>query len=322
MDLQEMRVFARVASLQSLSAAAVDLGMTPGNVSKRLQGLEDSLGVRLFDRSTRKIRITEEGEILLKYVSRVLRDVDDAESAVRCSGLIPKGTLHVSAPASLGRRHIRPGICEFLRLYPDVSVDLNLTDKLVNLIDEGFDVAIRTGALPDSQLIAKRLAPDEYFILAAPSYLKKNGEPQTPQDLAKCNCLVLNEHSQWTLSKDGNQVSVRVSGTLTSDSAEMVHAAALSGLGIIRTSLLKAHDDIDAGRLVRVLPAFDVAGTAAIWAIYTSSRHVPPKLRVFLDFFAERFQKIRTTSSPALVAKKSGEKTLPAANIVHLDASR
>lgn len=321
MDVQEMRVFARVASLQNFSAAAAELGMTPGNVSKRLQGLEDSLGVRLFDRSTRKIRITEEGEILLEYVARVLRDVDDAETAVRSSGLVPKGTLHVSAPASLGRRHIRPGICEFLELYPDVTIDLSLTDRLVNLIDEGFDVAIRTGALPDSQLIAKRLAPDQYFVLASPSYLEEHGEPKTPQQLSKYNCLVLGEHSQWTLSRADEQISVRVSGTLTSNSAEMVHEAAVRGLGIIRTSLLKAHDDIEAGRLIRVLPDYDVAGTAAIWAIYASSRHVPPKLRVFLDFFAKRFQTIRKTSAPELIQEPGSDDALSADNEFCLDAS-
>ena len=316
MDVQEMRVFARVASLRNFSAAAAELGMTPGNVSKRLQGLEDSLGVRLFDRTTRKIRITEEGQILLGYVSRVLREVDDAEAAVRCSGLIPKGTLRVSAPASLGRRHIRPDICEFLERFPDISIDLNLTDRLVNLIDEGFDVAIRTGALPDSQLIAKRLAPDQYFILASPSYLEKHGQPKTPQELARHNCLVLGEHSQWSLSKDDEQVSVRVSGTLTSNSAEMVHEAATSGLGIIRTSLLKSHDDIGNGRLIPVLPEYDVAGTAAIWAIFTSSRHVPPKLRVFLDFFAERFQSIQKINAPKLAKEPNGKEEISADGVV------
>ncbi|MEE9590200.1 MAG: LysR family transcriptional regulator [Hyphomicrobiaceae bacterium] len=301
MDVHEMRVFARVASLRNITAAAVELDMTPSNVSKRLQGLEDSLGVRLFDRNTRKIRITEEGQILLEHVERVLIDVDAAKAAVLRNRLAPKGTLRVTAPASLGRRHIRPGICEFLDLYPEIRVNLSLTDRLVDIIEEGFDVAIRTGSLPDSQLIAKRLAPDHYYILASPEYLAKNGVPETPQDLTGHNCLVLGDHSLWMFSRNSEQFSVRVSGTLASNSAEMLHEAAVESVGIIRTSLLKANDEIDRGQLVRVLPNYDVAGDAAIWALFASSRHMPPKVRVFLDFFAKRFQSVWEGGEPALL---------------------
>lgn len=288
-----MRVFAKVASHQNISAAAAELNMTPGNVSKRILALESSLGVRLFDRSTRIIRITEEGRILLGYAERVLNDVEEACAAVTLNSSTARGLLRVTAPAALSVRHIKPGICEFLKKYPEISISLSLTDRIVDLIDEGFDVAIRTGSLQDSQLIAKRLAPDQYFILASPDYLEKHGTPTSPKDLNDHNCLILGEHSNWLFTQDDEHLSVRVSGGLCSNSAEMLLDAAVAGLGIIRTSQIKAHKDIEAGRLVRLLTDYDVAENSAIWAIFPSSRHVPLKLRVFLDFFAQHFQSIR-----------------------------
>lgn len=292
MEVHEMRVFAKVASHQNISAAAAELNMTPGNVSKRILALESSLGVRLFDRSTRIIRITEEGRILLGYAERVLNDVEEACAAVTLNSSTARGLLRVTAPAALGERHVKPGICEFLKQYPEISISLSLTDRIVDLIDEGFDVAIRTGSLQDSQLIAKRLAPDKYYILASPEYLKEYGTPQTPKDLTDHNCLVLGEHSNWLFTQDTEHLSVRVSGKLVSNSSEMLLDAAVAGLGILRTSQVKAHKDIEAGRLTRLLTDYDVAENSAIWAIFPSSRHVPLKLRVFLDFFAQRFQSI------------------------------
>ena len=181
MDVHGMRVFARVAALSNISAAASELEMTPGNVSKRLQTLENSLGVRLFDRNTRMIRITEEGEMLLRSVTRILAEIDEVRETLAESASHPRGTLRVTAPAALSRT-IRPGICEFQEKHPNVTIELNLTDRIVDILEEGYDVAIRTGPLPDSQLIAKRLAPDKYFILASPSILS-DGAALLPNDL-------------------------------------------------------------------------------------------------------------------------------------------
>lgn len=289
MDVHGMRVFARVAALSNISAAATELEMTPGNVSKRLQTLENSLGVRLFDRNTRMIRITEEGELLLRSVTRILSEIDDVRETLSESSSHPRGTLRVTAPAALGRQ-IRPGICEFQRLHPGVMVELHLCDRIVDILEEGYDVAIRTGPLPDSQLIAKRLAPDRYYILASPKYIEKHGEPATPNELPNHNCLVLGDNSVWRFAKGGSETSVRVTGTLMSNSTEMLIDAALAGLGIVRISGMKAHDVIQDGQLVHMLKEFDVAGDTAIWALFASSRHISPKVRVFLDFFADRFR--------------------------------
>ncbi len=208
----------------------------------------------------------------------------------------PRGTLRVTAPAALGRS-IRPWICEFQQKHPNVSLDLNLTDRIVDILEEGYDVAIRTGPLPDSQLIAKRLAPDKYFILASPGYIEKNGRPLTPNDLANHNCLVLSDHSVWRFSNGESDVSVRVSGTLSSNSTEMLIEAAHYGLGIVRISGMKTHDLIEDRQLVPVLENYEVAGDTAIWALFPSSRHISPKVRVFLDFFAAKFRRRQDESA-------------------------
>ncbi len=295
MDVHGMRVFARVAALSNISAAASDLEMTPGNVSKRLQTLENSLGVRLFDRNTRMIRITEEGEMLLRSVTRILAEIDDVRETLAESASHPRGTLRVTAPAALGRS-VRPGICEFQQKHPNVMIDLYLTDRIVDILEEGYDVAIRTGPLPDSQLIAKRLAPDKYYILASPKYIEKNGRPMVPHDLADHNCLVLGENSVWRFSNGEADQSVRVSGTLSSNNTEMLIEAAVYGLGIVRISAMKTNDVIQDKQLVRVLEDYDVAGDTAIWALFPSSRHISPKVRVFLDFFATRFRQRQNES--------------------------
>lgn len=289
MDVHGMRVFARVAALSNISAAASELEMTPGNVSKRLQTLENSLGVRLFDRNTRMIRITEEGRMLLRSVTRILAEIDEVRETLAESASHPRGTLRVTAPAALGRS-VRPGICEFQQKHPKVMIDLYLTDRIVDILEEGIDVAIRTGPLPDSQLIAKRLAPDKYYILASPKYIETHGYPLSPNDLANHNCLVLGDNSVWRFSDGHSDMSVRVSGTLSSNNTEMLIDAALHGLGIVRISGMKTNDVIQDRQLVRVLGDYDVAGDTAIWALFPSSRHISPKLRVFLDFFAARFR--------------------------------
>lgn len=309
MDVHGMRVFARVAMLRNISAAAAELEMTPGNVSKRLQTLENSLGVRLFDRNTRMIRITEEGAMLLRSVDRILAEIDEVRETLAESSIHPRGTLRVTAPAALGRS-IRPGICEFQQKHPNVTIDLYLTDRIVDILEEGYDVAIRTGPLPDSQLIAKKLAPDQYCILASSKYIEKNGQPTTPNDLADHNCLVLGENSVWRFSKNGeSDTAVRVGGTLSSNNTEMLIEAALYGLGIVRISSMKTRDVIQDGQLLRVLDDYDVAGDTAIWALFPSSRHISPKVRTFLDFFAARFRQ-HYNESPGIAAQTPSERAL------------
>jgi DNA-binding transcriptional LysR family regulator len=184
MDIQDMRIFARVAALQNLSAAGAELGLTPSTISKRVQALEDELAARLFDRTTRSLRITGEGQAFLAHVRRILAEVEAARASVGDRMSKPKGKLRIAAPAGVGRRYVGPALCTFVAEYPRVEVQLDLKDRPVSLQEDGYDVAVWAGALSDSSAIAKRLAPDRQILAAAPVYLKRRGPPRRPEDLA------------------------------------------------------------------------------------------------------------------------------------------
>lgn len=291
MDIQDLRIFARVAAVQNLSAVGTELGLTPGTISKRIQALEDELGVRLFDRTTRSIRITEEGSTFFRHAERILAELDSARASLGDCVLRPKGKLKISAPASLARQFIAPAICQFMSDYQEIDVQLDLSDRLVNLQEEGYDVAIRTGVLSDSALIAKRLAPDPHIIVASPCYLSRNGIPATPEDIVRHDCLVLGDAFAWNFIKNGEQQTVRVSGRLRSNNGEFLRLAALAGRGgLYRTSEMRVREDLDRKTLIRVLPDYELSTNSAVWAVYPSSKHVLPKLRVLLNCLAEWFR--------------------------------
>ena len=187
MDIQDMRIFARVAAVRSLSAVGAELNLTPGTISKRIQALEDELSARLFDRSTRSIRITQEGAAFLPHVERILAEVEAARASVDDRVNKPKGKLRIAAPAGLGRRYVAPALCGFLRTYPQIEVQLDLQDRAVNLQEHGYDVAVRSGTLSDSSVVAKRLAPDRHVVAASPAYLAERGRPLQAEDLAGHN---------------------------------------------------------------------------------------------------------------------------------------
>lgn len=289
MDIQDMRIFARVAAVQNLSSVGCELGLTPGTISKRLQALERELSARLFDRTTRSVRITEEGAKLLEYVNRILSDLERARAAVGANVEKPRGRLRVSAPALLGRHEITPAICAFMSRYRDIDVHIDLTDRIVNLQEEGYDVAIRAGALPDSGLKAKRLIEDPQIIVASPEYLKVHGEPQHPKELETRCCLVHGDVGEWTFVVDGKPRDFEVKGRLRSDNGGLLRHAAIEGLGFLKVSSLRVAQDIKEDLLRRVLADYAVAPPSAIYAVYPGSQLVLPKLRVFLDFLGVWF---------------------------------
>lgn len=290
MDMQDLHIFARVAALQNLSAVGQELSLTPGTISKRLQALEDELGVRLFDRTTRSIRITAEGSIFVDYTTRILAELDKARASVGTTVTNPKGRIKLATPASLGRIAIATAVADFMRAYPEVDVYVNITDRLVNLQEEGYDVAIRSGTLSDSSLIAKRLASDLQVLVASPRYIQRHGAPSTGAELAQHSCLMLREQTSWTLGLTGASETVRVGGRLRSNNSEFLYQSAIAGEGILRTSHMRAEEDLAAGRLVTVLPAIEVATDSAIWAVYPSAKYVAPRLRVLLDFLGDWFK--------------------------------
>lgn len=290
MDIQDLLIFSRVSALQNLSAVGTELGLTPGTISKRIQALEEDLAVRLFERTTRSIRITEEGARFLTYVERVLNELEQARSSMAASSGKPVGKLKISAPQILGRLYVAPAIGGFLEAYPDIEVQLDLTDRNVNLHEEGYDIAIRSGALDDSTLIAKRLAPDRIIIAAAPSYLQQHGEPQSPAELADHRCLALGDAWTWTFGSGTDERAIRVNARLRSDSSEVLRIAAVAGTGLLRTTELMVADELASGELVPVLPNAIDNTSAGVHALYVSGRHILPRQRVFLDHMADWFR--------------------------------
>jgi DNA-binding transcriptional LysR family regulator len=296
MDIQDMEIFARVAALQNLSAVGTELGLTPGTISKRIQALEEDLSVRLFERTTRSIRITEEGSSFLQHVERILQELDEARASMAASSGKPKGKLKVAAPHALARAYMAPAVLAFIEAYPEIDVQIDLTDRPVNLQEDGYDVAIHAGPLGDSALIAKRLAPDRQVIVAAPAYIVAHGLPAIPDDLVRHQCLAQGDAWSWSFLREGAEANVRINTRLRSDSHEMLRLAAITGLGLMRTSELLVADELKSGALTRVLEAYDLATNSGVFALYLNGRHVLPRLRVFLDFLADCFRELRQRS--------------------------
>jgi DNA-binding transcriptional LysR family regulator len=307
MDMQDLRIFARVAQIQNLSAVGSEMGLTPGTVSKRLQALEQELGVRLFDRTTRSMRITEEGATFVTHANRILAEFDQARATVADRVAQPKGRLKVAVPAAVGRLVMAQAICGFVRAYPEIEVHVSVSDNMVNLQDEGFDLVIRCGALSDSALIAKRLAADRHVIVAAPNYLDLHGVPGRPSDLAGHSCLLHGETQSWSFERDSVPEVVRVSGRVRSDNSEFLQQAAIAGEGVARLSEMAVRDSLATGALRNVLTPYDSTGQSAVWAVYSSSRHMLPKLRVLLDYLGDWFRDIeaRGRLTPTLVPSAS-----------------
>lgn len=290
MDIQDLRIFERVAALQNLSAVGNEFSLTPGTISKRLQSLEDELGVRLFARSTRSIRITEEGRIFLDHAQRMLLEFDTAKASVDSNRGNPRGLIKVSSPARLGDCDLAAGLSAFMAAYPEIDVHADVSDRSGPATEEGYDIAIKTGSLLDSSLIAKRLADDPMTVVASPEYLKHRGTPAAPQDLERHSCLVHGDNCHWPFRRKSAERNVRIGGRMRSNDIELLRRAACEGFGLIRVSAAYVSDDIQAGRLVPVLPDYDTTGDNAIWAVFPKTKNMLPRMRVFLDFLAAWFK--------------------------------
>jgi DNA-binding transcriptional LysR family regulator len=291
MDIQDLHIFSRVAVVQRLSAVGMELGLTPGTISKRIQALELELRVRLFDRTTRSIRITEEGKTFLAHVERALHEIDSARAAVGINIERPAGKINIAAPSIIARRLLSPALLNFVNLYPEIDVRLDVKDSAIHLTDDGYDAAIMAGKLEDSTLIAKRLMPDSEIMVASPAYIAAHGAPATPADLTQHRCLVAAEVRQWSLrTRDGNNASIKVSGRLQSNSREFLLQAALKGHGILRVSKTCIEPELARSKFVRILEDWEFADGSDIWAVYPGSRLVLPKLRVLVDYLAENLK--------------------------------
>ncbi|WP_349742820.1 LysR family transcriptional regulator [Roseateles cavernae] len=277
----------------SLAAAAQQLGITPPAVSKRLAALERRLGVRLLHRTTRRISLTPEGETYLVDGARVLAELDALERTVAGSRAAPMGLLRVSATLGFGRRHIVPALSVFAREFPEVEAQLHLSDRPVNLVEQGFDMQIRFGELPDARLTARLLARNRRLLCAAPAYLQRAGMPATPRELAQHACIFLRERDEtfgtWHMSQGARQETIKVRGPLSSNDGESTLAWALDGHGILLRSQWDVAGLLRQGALLPVLADWSLP-SADIYAVFPTRSHLSAKTRALVDFLLLRFE--------------------------------
>ncbi|HET7594883.1 MAG TPA: LysR family transcriptional regulator [Stellaceae bacterium] len=287
--ITSMTAFVQVVDHGNFSAAAKRLELSPAMVTSHVQALEKRLGIQLLNRTTRTVSVTEAGRAFSERCIQILAEVEEAETAASDLHSTPRGTVRLNSSVALARL-VTPLIADYVAIYPDVSFELIMTDRMVDLVEEGFDLALRSGPLPDSTLIARRLGLGRKILCASPTYLAHHGTPQHPSDLAEHNCLTyvnsfLDHH--WRFTGPDGEHEVDVSGNLRTNSIEGMRAAALAGLGICLMPAMSIGPDVTAGRLVRLLPEFRTT-EAIIQAVYPASRHLSLKVRTFLDFLVER----------------------------------
>lgn len=287
-SLADLDIFARVVTAGSMSAAGRELGYSPAVISKRIRRLEERLGTRLLQRTTRQIALTEAGQGFYERVVAILASAEEAEAWVSRRSSVARGILKVSAPTSFGRLHVAPHLRGFLDSHPDLTVDLELSDAFVDIVGDGFDVAIRIAELQDSSLVARRLAPNHRVLCASPGYLAARGTPRDLQDLGRHRLLAHNA-DQWRLEGPEGPVTVRLESPLKTNSSEVVREAVIAGVGIALRSTWDVGPELRTGALQRVLPGYGGARKAAIHAVYPSRRHLAQKVRVFIDRLAELY---------------------------------
>lgn len=288
MDLNEIVVFARVVDAGSFTAAARQLGMPKSTVSRKVAELEERLGARLLQRTTRKLHLTDVGHTYVQYARRVVGELEEAELAVTRMQEAPRGLLRVSAPLSVG--WLGPIVTSFLRRYPDVEVEMLGTDRVVDLIEEGFDIAVRAGRLADSTLIARPLGVMRSYIVASPAFLAEHGTPASPEDLARTDCVAfggVREPTIWRLQADGKTTPFKIRARFVVNDFDMVQEAALGGLGVAMLPIFRCIDDLRAGRLVRLLREW-CSPDIPMHAVYPSTRHLSPKVSAFLDHIRDK----------------------------------
>lgn len=279
----DLDIFARVVAAGSMSQAGRETGLSPAVISKRIRRLEERLGVRLLQRTTRQLSLTEAGQGFHERVVGILSAIEEAEAEAGQGAAEARGLLRISAPTSFGRLHIAPFMQRFLDAHPAVSLDMTLTDAFVDIIGEGYDLAIRIADLGDSSLIARRLAPAHRVLCAAPAYLARAGAPQVLSDLGDL-ALLIHNGSEWRLEGPEGPATVRVTSRLRTNSSEVVREAVLAGGGIALRSTWDVGPELKSGALVRVLPQYGSSARLGVHALYPSRRHVEQKLRVFIEF--------------------------------------
>ena len=289
---KQIETFVAVAARGSLSAAAQAEGVAPAIVGRRIDALEERLGVKLLTRTTRKVSLTFEGSAFLEDCQRILNDFHNAEASVSLGGVKASGHVRVTAPAGFGRRHVAPLVAAFVESNKDVTISLELSDRLADIVNEGIDLAIRIGQLDDSSLVGVKLAANQRVVVASPAYLAARGVPARPEDLVRHDCLTFgtygNQSRGWLFTIDGVPQPLRVSGPMECNDGAVLHEWALAGKGLAWRSMWEVRDDLQAGRLVTVLDAF-AAPDNAVHAVFPQRKHLPLRVRMFIDYLKNTF---------------------------------
>lgn len=291
-EIRDLLVFQCVVKHSNYAKAAEELSLSPSGVSRVVTRLEERLGARLVQRTTRKFSLTEAGAAFHAHTNQILGDLMDAEAEVQKATLRPRGTLRISASVVFGHLHLAPLMAQLLEKFPELSYELNLANRFVDLIEEGVDLAIRIGALSDSRLIARRLCTNQRVLVASPTYLERRGQPSTPDDLSAHDAIIFTSFTkprEWKLLGPGGPVNVSVSGRVATDNIDALTSAAKQGLGITVGATLAVGPALLSGELVRVLPDYQFEPTG-IFAVYPSARQLSIKVRAVVDFLVENFQ--------------------------------
>ncbi len=284
--LEDLEIFAHVARSLSMSAAGRELGLSPAVVSKRIKHLEERLGTRLFQRTTRQLSLTESGQGFLIRIEAILAGIEDAEAFIAGRTEEARGTLKISAPTSFGRMHVAPHLKPFMQANAGITINLTLSDEFIDLVAGGYDLAIRIGELTDSSLVARRLAPVRRLLCASPDYVAAHGMPQTLTDLDRHICLAPHNNDTWRLEGPDGPVIYRPQGPLVTNSSEVIREAVIAGLGIALRSTWDVGPELKSGKLVPVLPFLEAPKNVALSAVYPSREFLPAKVRLFIDYLA------------------------------------
>jgi DNA-binding transcriptional LysR family regulator len=288
----EMAAFVRVVDSNGFSAAAPALGLSPSAVSKLITRLEARLGVRLLQRTTRALHLTQEGEVFYAAAKRIVGEIETLENQIAGQSSTPSGVLRVTTSLAFSTHQLAPVLSEFLARYPLVRFELLPTDRVIDMVEEGIDIAIRIGRLADTSFMARKIGEDKRLICAAPSYLARHGTPQKPEDLRRHNCLVSRDRTQlnrWPFKVDGQVVEIEVSGRVAVTEGETQMQLALQGVGIVRVTRLTLAHAIRDGSLVPLLGEFSAEESVGIHAVYPHRRHLAPKVPAFVNFLIEKF---------------------------------
>lgn len=300
LDLKSLELFVRVAALGAIGKAGSEFGLSPTAATQRIQALEAAVGAPLLHRTTRSVSLSSEGEVFLRHARTIIGNLEEALSDVQCDPEAINGELRVASSASFGRQHIAPHMAEFLAAHPRLSTQLHLSDTVFDIVENGYDVAIRLGDLPPSTLKARRIAYSPRIIVASPAYLRRSGAPQHPEELRAHACLIRGDHRSWKFrSAQGGVTEVKIAGPFAANLAEAITEAALTGVGIARKCKWEIAEHLASGALIQLLHDFTVAPEWSVYAVRSPSRQPPARVRAFTEFLEKKFKDVDAMRKPA-----------------------